>query len=56
MIWLAAAAGLLSVIVVAFAVLVYRQECQGGGTVEMPGGETIFGAPPQPERRRDFAE
>jgi hypothetical protein len=56
MIWLIAAAALIGAIVVALAVLVYRQGCREGGTVEMPGGETIFGAPPQPEQRREFAE
>jgi len=43
--WALAAAGIIVAIVVAWLLATRR-----GSPVEMPGGETIFGAPRQPER------
>jgi hypothetical protein len=46
--WALAAAGIIAAIVAILA-LAWHRGWGEGGTVEMPGGETIFEAPPQPE-------
>jgi len=54
--WLITAAIIVGAIAVAIATvlvtLVWRQGWREGSTVEMPGGETIIGAPPQPQYER----
>jgi len=56
MAWFTTAAVIVGAIVAAIVAfllaLVWRQGWREGSTVEMPGGETIIGAPPQPQHER----
>jgi hypothetical protein len=53
MAWFTTAAVIVRSITVAIAAvlpaLIWRQGWREGSTVEMPSGETIIGAPPQPQ-------
>ena len=54
--WLTTAAIIVGAIAVAIVAvllaLVWRQGWREGSTLEMPSGETIIGAPPQPQHER----
>jgi hypothetical protein len=48
--WALTTAGIIATIVAILALAWHRGWGEGGSSVEMPGGETIFDAPRQPER------